>query len=347
MVHRGRGGHYVSSLLRCGSIWACPVCAPAVRWRREQGLASAIRRLQAERDVSVRLATLTVPHAVGDQLADLLSGLARAWHRLCSGRSWMDGQAQHGIVGWLRSVDITVSPRSGWHPHLHVLVVLDAGRPTRDEELAQWLGERWRPACVAAGLRAPSRRRGVDVRDVGGSSAGYVLGIVTETVRSDLKAGRNGSFAPLQLLDLAGTPSEAWARGRFRAYERAVHGRHAMASSLSLRPWLTALPVADGSDEDCPDPVSGTHEGDAVVALLSPGQWRALQLARPAWSTCSGCLMLAWESELTSSSGRLTLASRPGWRREPTHRRPAFAFRALPRLRPRGGGRPGRGRCSG
>lgn len=275
-IRCGRWGHYASGLIRCGSIWVCPVCSPAIRWRREQLLSTALERLRAKHGTVERLVTLTVPHGARDELATLLTGLAQAWHRLVSGRNWAEGSPAHGIVGWLRAVDITVSAAAGWHPHLHVLLVLDADRRTADEELAGWLTERWISSCRGAGLRVPSRLHGVDVRDVGRSSPGYLLRIVTETVRSDIKVGRGiGSYGPLQLLDLAGTPSEAWAAECFRTYEKAVHGRHAMASSQSLRPWiLSAQPgeCAAGADEQA----TRTEDTDPVVAQIAANAWRVL-----------------------------------------------------------------------
>ncbi len=278
-LRRSGRGHYVASVQRCGSIWACPVCAPLTRWRREQALTAALVRLQAERAVVLRLVTLTVPHRAGDPLEDLLAGMTRSWHHLTSGRAWVAGTAACGLAGWLRSVDLTVSATAGWHPHLHVAVVLDGHRDTDDGQLAAWMTDRWRAACEHAGLRVPSRRRGVDVRDVGDSTAGYVLRIATEVVRSDIKAGHGGAYAPLQLLDLAGTPSEAWARARFREYERAVHGRHAMASSRSLRPWLTAVDTTDHPDPvtDPADGADGADSADRLVAVLQPEQWQALR----------------------------------------------------------------------
>jgi hypothetical protein len=147
-------------------------------------------------------------------------------------------------------------------------------QPTDEAALRQWLTERWRAGCDKAGLRVPSRKRAVKLSNPGESAAEYVLGITTEVVRADLKAARAAkNFAPFQLLDQEGTSLEPWARQRWREYERAVHGRHAVAYSRGLRRLLRTLPVVD-LVEDGRD-----YEGDAdpAAVFFSPREWQTLR----------------------------------------------------------------------
>ncbi|MHB8437447.1 MAG: protein rep, partial [Acidimicrobiales bacterium] len=201
-VRSGPFGHYLVSVMRCGSVWSCPTCSGTIRRRWERKLRRALEELAERRpDLVVRMATLTIPHRQGEALSGLLVGLNRAWGYLVAGKSWTKHERAFGIVGWLRSVEVTVGP-SGWHPHLHVLLVLDGA--TDEEALVAWLSQRWRASCVKAGLRVPSRAHGVDFKDVGDSAAGYLTRIATEVVRADFKEAREGGLGPFQLLDLAG-----------------------------------------------------------------------------------------------------------------------------------------------
>ena len=109
----------------CGSVTyraalchdrACPVCS----WRRSRReysrLLGAVRRAPKGRWLHV---TLTLPAHVTTSLSAGLDLLTAAWGRWC--RSQL-----RGALGWWRRVEITRGP-GGWHPHVHVLVLLPEG----------------------------------------------------------------------------------------------------------------------------------------------------------------------------------------------------------------------------
>ena len=109
----------------CGSVTyraalchdrACPVCS----WRRSRReysrLLGAVRRAPKGRWLHV---TLTIPAHVTTSLSAGLDLLTAAWGRWC--RSQL-----RGALGWWRRVEITRAP-GGWHPHVHVLVLLPEG----------------------------------------------------------------------------------------------------------------------------------------------------------------------------------------------------------------------------
>ena len=95
---------------------ACPVCSWR-RCRREYArLLAAVRRAPHGRWVHV---TLTLPAHVSTSLSAGLDLLTAAWGRWC--RSIL-----RGALGWWRRVEVTRGP-AGWHPHVHVLVLLPEG----------------------------------------------------------------------------------------------------------------------------------------------------------------------------------------------------------------------------
>ncbi|MHB8247008.1 MAG: hypothetical protein ACYDGN_17010 [Acidimicrobiales bacterium] len=118
----------------------------------------------------------------------------------------------------------------------------------------------------------PSDAHGVDFKDVGDSAAGYLTRIATEVVRADFKVAREGRLGPLQLLDLAGTPEEAWAQAEFSEYEQAVHGRHALSASKGLRGVFAGIERADllAEVEDFED-----DEAGSCGLVLSAKGWAA------------------------------------------------------------------------
>ena len=95
---------------------ACPVCS----WRRSRReyarLMGAVRRAPHGRWVHV---TLTLPAHVSTSLSAGLDLLTAAWGRWC--RSIL-----RGSLGWWRRVEVTRGP-AGWHPHMHVLLLLPEG----------------------------------------------------------------------------------------------------------------------------------------------------------------------------------------------------------------------------
>lgn len=263
VVRGPSGAAYMAGVQRCGSIWCCPQCTPWVRWRREMVLREAMASHVAGGG-SLRLLTLTVPHTPSDQLDRLFDGVARAWRWSLSGRIWMGAQRDLGISAWVRSMEITAGP-SGWHPHLHVALLLDGS--IDDEALRVWWHRRWVAACERFGLHRPSAARGVTVRDIGGSTAGYVVRVATEVARADVKVGRDDArFGVLQLLDLASTDRERWARDAWLELAASTRGRHAIYTSAGLRRLIPRVQLTD-------TPVASPLE----LVAIDAEQWRALR----------------------------------------------------------------------
>jgi hypothetical protein len=300
-IRPGPHGHYLASLMTCGQM-TCPACAPARRWRHEERLKMALRAYQETTGGIVRMATLTVPHRPSDSLAELLDGLTSAWGRVVAGRRWSLAQERLRLVGWLRAIEVTVGS-GGWHPHCHVLLLAEVC--SDDEALSAWLAQRWLSACLAVGMRAPSRAHGVDVRDVGDSAAGYLLATTTEAVRADIKRGRGDHrLAPFQLLDLAGTPQEPWARKRWLEYVAAMRGRHSLVYSRGLRAWLAHDQLGD--ERDVPK-ASKT----APTLRLTREQWRALRASPEGPTNALALLNAGRTGELAALLDRLGPAPLP------------------------------------
>ncbi|MFC0080577.1 hypothetical protein ACFFRE_00190 [Aciditerrimonas ferrireducens] len=263
VVRSPSGSAYVAGVQRCGSIWCCPTCTPWIRWRREQVLRQAMDAHVAMGG-SLRLLTLTVPHTPSDQLDRLFDGVAAVWRWSVSGRIWMGAQRGLGISAWVRSMEVTAGA-GGWHPHLHVALLLDG--PADDETVRVWWHRRWVAACERFGLHRPSAARGVTVRDIAGSTAGYVVRVATEVARADVKTGRDKArFAVLQLFDLASTDRARWARDAWLDLAAATRGRHATYTSAGLRRLIPRVQPADLPQ--CPP---------SELVVIDAEQWRALR----------------------------------------------------------------------
>lgn len=260
------GAHY-SGVERCGSIWACPVCAAVIRRGRSEEVQEAVTRWETEGGWLL-FVTLTLRHKRGDPLDLTLNASLEAFRRLTAGRRWQAARVEYGIVGQIRASEITYG-QNGWHPHVHALFFVE--KLLDDAEVARfegWLYERWVDGVQRAGARLPSRLRAVDVRRSSGDGtvvAQYLSklqdgagaatkSIGAEMVRFDFKSGRGGSMTPFELLDAEhgqDADDDRARRALWWEYYRATKGRRAITWSLVLRELLDMTgPQFDLTDEE-------------------------------------------------------------------------------------------------
>jgi hypothetical protein len=201
------GGHRVGfgGLRTCDSPWACPVCAPTLADRRGEALA---RTLEQFHEMGFRIvhAVLTVRHTRGEALADVFNALADAWRRMGKDRAL---RPHWSGLGYARAVEITFG-KNGWHPHIHMVLVIPPERDVYELEEALW--EAWSGAVLEVGW-APSDRQAyfyeivetaTDIVEV----ARYIAkttnswGIGAEVAGGPRKKSTEG-LTPLQLLGAA------------------------------------------------------------------------------------------------------------------------------------------------
>lgn len=263
---------HVSGIKRCGSPWACPVCAPQVRERRavdiDQGASGHLGA-----GGGVLFVTLTLRHHRRDGLEPRLAVVAQALQRSLSGAPWKRRAATLGYVGAIRAVEVTYG-ESGWHPHCHALLFFDRPLTERERgELELWLYGRWSGVCEKRGFGTISRRHGVDVRTVTapGELAGYLAkvdggwGAGLELARGDLKRGGKGR-TPMALLAEFLETGESRLAALWREFEAATFGKRAIVWGPGLRAKLLGQ-EAEISDEEA---AAGELEGEAWFRALVP-----------------------------------------------------------------------------
>lgn len=113
--------HY-GGLMVCGSVWTCPICAAKVSERRTQELIKGLMNWS----YGLVLVTFTLRHQRDNKLMDVLGMLDQAYYHLVSGRGWQDIKARYGLIGSVKSLEITYSRACGWHPHRHVLMFAES-----------------------------------------------------------------------------------------------------------------------------------------------------------------------------------------------------------------------------
>lgn len=299
-VHRttGEDGSAVAhfgNVQLCGSVHACPVCAPRVRSERAAEIEHALR-LHLAAGGRALFVTLTLPHDQGDQLAPLLDTVANGFRAVLAGRAWAGEnrvrrsggevverwhvpgvRERAGVIGTIRALEVTYGA-NGWHPHLHVLVLIDGDGD--DPLLIDHVRSTWERFVVGAGYRRPGRNVGVDVRPVRTlrEVAQYTskvydeAGAGFELARHDLKRGRrSGSRNPFGILAdyVAGLEVGHQDDGDlalWRTYEQASHGRQALT-------WSKGLKARFGVGERTDEEIAAEQIGGEVVFTLTADAW--------------------------------------------------------------------------
>lgn len=243
--------HY-EGVQTCGSVWACPCCSARISEgrREEMGQLLAWARSQG---YFVRMVTLTCRHGQSDDLADLMLRLkgrtkneamgieahAGAKQRLVQDRRYKKHVKPH-VVGSVTATEVTGGGHYGWHPHMHMILILDQDidlTPMRDA----WLG-----ALRGAGLDGTGD--GWDVREAD-ETGRYIAkwGAAEELALTGRKRGRGTGRTPAQLLaascdDADGKAGELWAE-----YATVFHGRRQLVWSRGLQDLVG---IKDRKDDD-------------------------------------------------------------------------------------------------
>lgn len=300
---------YYANLQTCGSPWACPLCAAKITERRREELQEAVD-YWLELGNTVALLSLTNSHHAGERLVDLMNAQAKALAWFLKHREVRRLLKACGVVGHVRSWEVTHGRFAfghGWHPHFHLLLLIDLelarkGFGLEDGGVFSWdffakalkgpLYGLWLRACERAGLGKPSYERGLDVvADRGGGSGVYLakMGLeeearrwtfADEVTRGQTKKASSGKGeTPFELLDsMLEDPEDSQGGWLFIEYAGATKGRAQVAWSRGLRKRLELAEVK--SDAEIAEEV---REDDPIWAHLTLAQWRSVVKSGAEW----------------------------------------------------------------
>lgn len=185
--------------------------------------------------------TLTLPHDAGDELEPMRRHVAQAWRYCQTGAPWRRLKDRLRILGTVRALEVKVGP-SGWHPHLHVLLVLERPlEPAVREELVAWVYRRWAERITRPNkdtgktYRRPSLEHGVTLTVSYDDTYITKLGLADELAKASFKDRGELHRTPLQLLHDVHRFREAYDVARWREYAVAMHGARQLTYSKGLR----------------------------------------------------------------------------------------------------------------
>lgn len=256
--------HY-SNLVRCGSVWVCPVCSAKIAEERRQELKIGAENWKNKHKGAIYLLTLTNRHHAGDNLKQLLEGQKKALAYLWGNRSPKEMLKNLGKQGHVIATEVTYGA-NGWHPHYHILLFMK--NDINILSLRNFLATEWQKCCKKAGLPIPTFEHGVDLRD-GKYATDYITkfgiddfgdnftytekvqvleggwGLADEMTKGHIKKGKEGGLTPFDLLRQS---VECPEYGKlFKMFAEAFKGKRQLHWSRGLKALLC---VAERTDEE-------------------------------------------------------------------------------------------------
>jgi hypothetical protein len=271
LKHTPGGAAGYAGLAVCGSVWLCPVCASKVAAARSDQLASVLVKAVAA-GKRVAMLTLTFKHSRGEALADLLADAQYGWHGLTSGKAWGNLKDRGGLFGWVRALEVTHG-LNGFHPHYHVVVIVDE---QDDDRINAWAGEvyaRWSRALGRRGRKTVAEAFDCTILAPGANPediARYVSKLSKEATMSFAKDGRGGGRSLFQVASDALETGDAEDFAVWFEWEETMPGKRAQTWSKGLREWAELEETTDEEE------AAKEHAGVPILAL--PRQsWRVVR----------------------------------------------------------------------
>lgn len=255
--------HY-GGLMVCGSVWVCPVCSVKISARRSEQLVNSI----PSSGLTPILVTYTLQHSLADPLKKLWEDLRGAMRHTFNGAARQRFYGRFAIAGYVSAKETRFSMRSGWHPHVHQLLLSELPPGQLDpQEIHSRISGRYGSWLEERGYLV--NRRTVDVAvgrgDRDGMLERYLAKWSVELTGQYLKSGQ--SLSPFQLLSDYAETGDIASRERFVEYAAVTHGSKQLVWSRGL---LSRLGVDDLTDEEI---VLQQREESYILAYLSRQQW--------------------------------------------------------------------------
>lgn len=273
---KNKRAFYGGGLMICGSVWTCPICAAKITERRKNELMNAPKIGEFD----MFMVTFTLQHDRDDRLKKLHRDLVAGMRRMKQSKGYRKLMRDLAVVGAVRGLEVMISNKSGWHPHVHELWFIPKGTPIDAEAIRAELSRLY-VAAMKKQRRYVHADIGVNVR-ADHVIASYVAKMgegenkkswsaVAELTKSPVKTGRlEDHFHPFELIDMY--LSKNIDAGRlFIEYAWTLKGKRQLSYSRGLRDRLGM------NDEMTDQEIAEAHEDHAdLFAELSANDWNMI-----------------------------------------------------------------------
>lgn len=258
--------HY-SGLSTCGSVWVCPICSVKISQRRREEIQSALSSADGSKLIPV-LVTYTLQHSLSDKLATLVNDLKDAQRYMLNGRFRKEFYSRFDVAGYIRTVETRWSNRTGWHPHIHELLLLRSPQDT--SEIKEFMMGRYGKRLGEKGYLVNDHT--IDVRGGSLDPQEIVSDYLTKSsIELELTSGNwkdGASISPFQLLSAYHETDDEKFAELFREYGDATRGRKWITWSRGLRDMLI------DEEEETDEEIAAREESESEIVLrLDRTEW--------------------------------------------------------------------------
>lgn len=270
------GKIFFNGLMKCGSVWRCPVCSYKITQHRQDEIyymASEWLR----KGFRLSFVTLTMRHKKRHLLKDSLELLLSEFQKLQRTNCYEKMQKEHGIFGFVKTCEITFGLENGWHPHLHLLVF----HKSEDvENLHTDFVKNW---CKRKNVKALQKNQRAKLVYDGLGISEYVTkwDMTKEMTQSNFKEGKVGQrFTPFSMLrklafnDFAKTSSEQILKDilqyKYWEYCGATKGKHFISVSKNLKKFFKEQ---SGEDLKTDEEILQNEKVDEVLVKIDVNLW--------------------------------------------------------------------------
>lgn len=321
LVWQAKGKARWGGLQNSHSVWGSPVASAVICSRRAKEVDAAIQAWangagltpahyrgvstspsdRKRRGVSMKpvvergvsLMTLTLRHNSKQSLSEVWDAITGCWQAVINTAAWRGGartvgdKRYYGIAHWYRAVEVTHG-KNGWHVHLHTVLFHDHVLSIDERDsLAERVFSRWAAKAVRLGMRAPSRKRGVDVVHVSASAddakkiGAYTCkgmlsgmsGLAAEATTGQItKQAKGDNRTPFQVLGGLGEQYTKRDHAIWLEWEKESKGRRQTAWSRGTKDALGVNELADELINESLDDVAKSE----TVAMIDREAWKVI-----------------------------------------------------------------------
>ncbi len=251
-----------SGLQTCGSVWSCPCCSARISETRRNELKTLEEWAGSPlRGLRLVMMTLTARHRKRS-LRDLVDRMTKAKQRMQNLTAWKRLRESGTLFGTVSVREATYGDAHGWHPHYHVLCLVEADSDEEAIAILEPQRRKWLHCLRKEGLtgtldRAFDLQNGDAVaayiskhgRDEGDRKAAQerrpAWGIAEEMTLARVKRGRGEKGrSPWQILRDAAA-GDAESEKLWQEYALTMHGRRQQVWSDGLKAVCGLVEVED------------------------------------------------------------------------------------------------------
>lgn len=279
----------------CGSVWACPICAPRIASQRGKEIQQALDWSEENGLVPVML-TLTARHTGEMSLDHIKSRFKAAWRFFTKARAWRKFKADFSVEQTItaREVLYSLEGGNGWHYHMHSLLFIrrEAMNEAIETDMQAELRPDWLAALAKHELTAIDEY-GLNVSAHGDVPGKYLakLGLNPEQNVTDVRyeisgAGNKQGRSGVNVWTLLDRASRRDPQGRQQAGSKLAEKCYLeYVTAMQGDNWITwsqGFKKLIGLDEQPDEELADSDEGQPlpVWMTLSPEQFYPVAQAR-------------------------------------------------------------------